>query len=96
MRGYVSIDRTLKALGDPTRREILRVLRHDGDLPAGEIAARFPLTQASISHHLNVLKEAKLVQAERRGRSIVYSLDTTVFHDAVEQVLRLLDAGGRT
>jgi len=91
----LSIDRTLKALGDPTRREILRALRNDGDLAAGEIAARFPLTHASVSHHLTVLKEAKLVQAERRGRSIVYSLDTTVFQEALEQVLRLLDGGGR-
>ncbi|NJD11599.1 MAG: winged helix-turn-helix transcriptional regulator [Gemmatimonadetes bacterium] len=90
------MDRTLRALGDPTRRAILRALRNEGDLPAGEIAARFPLTQASISHHLAVLKEAKLVQAERQGRSIVYSLDMTVFQETVEQVLRLLEAGGRT
>lgn len=91
----MSIDRTLRALGDPTRREILRALRSEGDLPAGEIAAKFPLTQASISHHLTVLKEAKLVQAERQGRSIVYSLNMTVFQETVEQVLRLLDSGGR-
>lgn len=90
----MSLDRTLRALGDPTRREILRALRTDGDLAAGDIAARFPLTQASVSHHLTVLKEARLVQAERRGRSIVYSLDTTVFQEALEQVLRLLDTGG--
>jgi DNA-binding transcriptional ArsR family regulator len=90
----LSLDRTLHALGDPTRREILRLLRHDGDLAAGDIAARFPLTQASVSHHLTVLKEARLVQAERRGRSIVYSLDTTVFQEALEQVMRLLDTGG--
>lgn len=89
------MDLTFRALGDSTRREILRMLRTDGDLPAGEIAARFPLTQASISHHLGVLKEAKLVQAERQGRSIVYSVDTTVFQDVVEQLLRLFDGGGR-
>jgi DNA-binding transcriptional ArsR family regulator len=53
------------------------------------------MTPASISHHLNVLREAKLVQSERQGRSIVYSADTTVFHDAVEQLLRLLDTGGK-
>jgi len=96
MRGQVTIDRTLRALGDPTRREILRALRLAGDLPAGEIAARFPLTQASVSHHLTVLKEAGLVQAERQGRSIVYSLNMTVFQETVEQVLRLLDAGGKS
>ena len=92
----MTIDRTLRALGDPTRREILRALRLAGDLPAGEIAARFPLTQASVSHHLTVLKEAGLVQAERQGRSIVYSLNMTVFQETVEQVLRLLDAGGKS
>jgi DNA-binding transcriptional ArsR family regulator len=91
----VSLDLTLRALGDPTRREILRALRTEGDLAAGEIAARFPMTPASISHHLNVLREAKLVQSERQGRSIVYSADTTVFQDAVEQLLRLLDTGGK-
>jgi len=96
MGRHLSIDRTLRALGDPTRRAILRALRTEGDLPAGEIAARFPLTQASISHHLTVLKEAKLVQAERQGRSIIYSLDMTVFQETVEQVMRLLDAGSGT
>ena len=90
----MTIDATLRALGDPTRREILRALRESGDLPAGEIAARFPITAASVSHHLGVLKEAGLVQSERQGRSIVYSLDTTVFHEALEQVLRLLGTGG--
>jgi len=91
----VSLDLMLRALGDPTRREILRALRVEGDLAAGEIAARFPMTQASVSHHLTVLREAGLVQSERQGRSIVYSADTTVFHDAVEQLLRLFDAGGK-
>lgn len=91
----MSLDLTLRALGDPTRREILRVLRDEGDLAAGDIAARFPITAASISHHLSVLKEAGLVQAERQGRSIVYTLETTVFHDAMEQLMRLLDVGGK-
>lgn len=91
----MSLDLTLRALGDPTRREILRALRDEGDLSAGDIAGRFPITAASISHHLNVLREAGLVQSERQGRSIVYALDTTVFHDAVEQLMRLLDVGGR-
>lgn len=90
----MSIDQTLRALGDPTRREILRVLRDEGDLAAGDIAGRFPMTAASVSHHLAVLKEAGLVQAERQGRSIVYTLETTVFQDTVEQLMRLLDVGG--
>ena len=56
------MDETMRALADPTRREILRALRA-GDLSAGDIAARFDMTAPSISHHLNVLKEAGLVQA---------------------------------
>ena len=64
------MDRTIRALADPTRREILRVLR-EADLTAGELGALFPITGASVSHHLSVLKEAELVLAERNGRKIV-------------------------
>lgn len=88
----MSIDDTIRALADPTRREILRLLKA-GDMSAGEIASRFPITGASVSHHLSVLKEAGLVQAERAGRSIMYSLDSTVFHDFVNQMLTLLNTG---
>ncbi|HUF50790.1 MAG TPA: autorepressor SdpR family transcription factor [Longimicrobiales bacterium] len=86
------LDQTIKALGDPTRREILRALR-GGDLTAGEISSRFPMTAASISHHLNVLKEAGLVQAEREGRTIVYSLNSTVFQEIVRQMMGMLEVG---
>ncbi|HEU0013580.1 MAG TPA: autorepressor SdpR family transcription factor [Longimicrobium sp.] len=82
------LDQTLRALGDPTRREILRVLRQ-GDLTAGDIASRFPMTAASVSHHLSVLKEAGLVNVERSGRNLVYSLETTVFQDALAQLMAL-------
>ncbi len=87
------MDRTLKALSDPTRREILRALR-EKDLTAGEIGVRFPITGASVSHHLSVLKEAGLVQAERNGRNIIYSLDTTVFHEVLEELMRTFGVGG--
>jgi len=89
----VGLDETIRALSDPTRREILRLLR-EGDLTAGEIGARFPITGASVSHHLNVLKDAGLVQAERSGRTIVYSLNSTVFQDLVRQLMGLLDVDG--
>jgi len=88
----LAFDTTIRALGDPTRREILRSLR-TGDLTAGEIASRFPITAASISHHLNVLRDAGLVQSERAGRTIVYSLESTVFQEFVNQVMTMLDAG---
>lgn len=89
----MGLDETIRALSDPTRREILRLLR-EGDLTAGEIGARFPITGASVSHHLNVLKDAGLVQAERSGRTIVYSLNSTVFQDLVRQLMGLLDVDG--
>jgi ArsR family transcriptional regulator len=87
------LDQTIRALGDPTRREILRALR-GGDLTAGEIAARFPMTAASVSHHLAVLKEAGLVMAERNGRNLIYSLETTVFQEFVQEMMNLLSPGG--
>lgn len=69
-----------KALADPSRRRILELLR-SGDLTAGELADHFDMTKPSISHHLNTLKAAGLVDAEREGQSIVYSLNTTVLQD---------------
>lgn len=82
------IDQTFKALADPTRRAILSLLR-DGDLPAGEIAAQFPVAWASVSHHLSVLKEAGLVLATRDGQFIRYSLNTTVVQDALQHLLEI-------
>ncbi|HKJ93109.1 MAG TPA: autorepressor SdpR family transcription factor [Longimicrobiales bacterium] len=87
------MDDTMRALADPTRREILRVLR-SGDLTAGEIADRFPITAASVSHHLGVLKESGLVRGERDGRNIVYSLNATVFQEFLEELMRFFDVGG--
>jgi ArsR family transcriptional regulator, arsenate/arsenite/antimonite-responsive transcriptional repressor len=86
------LDATLRALGDPTRREILRVLRA-GDLTAGDIASRFPMTAASVSHHLSVLKDAGLVRAERDGRNLIYSLETTVFQEFLQQMMDLFGKG---
>ena len=69
-----------KALAAPTRRRILE-LQRSADLPAGELADHFDMTKPSISHHLNTLKAAGLVDAEREGQSIVYSLNTSVLQD---------------
>lgn len=66
-----------KALADPTRRHILELLRTK-DLTAGEIAEHFDMTKPSLSHHLNTLKTAGLVDAERDGQNIIYSLNTSV------------------
>jgi DNA-binding transcriptional ArsR family regulator len=69
-----------KALADPTRREILRLLRH-GERTAGELAQRFDMSRPSMSHHFSVLKAADLIVARRQGQQIVYALNTTVVQD---------------
>ena len=79
----------MRALADPTRREILRALR-TGDLSAGDIAARFEMTAPSISHHLNVLKDAGLVSALRDGRHIIYSLNSTTLQDLMTELLEFV------
>ena len=72
-----------KALNDPTRREILEMLK-DGDLTAGEIADRFHISKPSISHHLDLLKQADLVTALKEGQFIYYSLNTTVMDEMLK------------
>ncbi len=67
-----------EAMSDKTRREILAMLK-EKDLSAGEIAERFDLTKATVSHHLSVLKGAGLVDTEKRAQTIIYSLNMTVF-----------------
>jgi DNA-binding transcriptional ArsR family regulator len=69
-----------KALNDATRREILRLLQ-EKDMTAGEIAGRFNISWPSISHHLDLLRQAQLVTAEKDGQYIYYSLNTTVIDD---------------
>lgn len=69
-----------KALSDPTRRKILELLR-DRDMTAGEIADQFNISKPSISHHLNILKNAELVLWEKEGQSVIYSLNTTVLQE---------------
>ena len=83
-----------KALADPTRRAILKTLL-DGSLTAGEIAAQFPITRASLSHHFNVLKAADLVRTERRGQHIVYSLNMTVLQETMTMLMDLFSPAGR-
>jgi DNA-binding transcriptional ArsR family regulator len=75
-----------KALGDPTRRAILDRLR-EGDLNAGEIASAFEIGKASISHHLNLLKQAGLVKSRRQGQQQIYTLHTTVFQEALQWLM---------
>lgn len=82
-------DTAFRALADPTRREIIRLLRA-GPRTSGEIAERFDTTWATISRHLGILKDARLILAERDGQFIRYELNLTVFQDAVDQLLDLV------
>lgn len=83
----MAFQKTFKALSDPTRREILRLLR-DGPLSAGEIAAHFPVSAATISHHLSILHEAELVLVEKQGKFLYYELNLSV----VDEILGWLTA----
>lgn len=82
-----------KALADPTRRHILELLRTK-DLTAGEIAEHFDMTKPSLSHHLNTLKTAGLVEAERDGQNIIYSLNTSVLQDLMSWFYTFSDRSG--
>lgn len=80
---------TFQALSDGTRRQILRYLR-EKDMTAGEIAAKFAISKPSISHHLNILKQADLISDRRSGQNIVYSLNTSVIEQILEWFLDFL------
>lgn len=82
-----------KALGDPTRRKILELLR-EKPLTAGEIADKFQISKPSISHHLTILKNSHLVIDERQGQNIIYSLDMTVFQEVMSWFLDFTSVGG--
>ena len=86
--------RSPQSPSDPTRREILRLLRKR-DLAAGEIADRFPLARSTLSSHFNVLKEAGLIVCERQGTSLVYSRNESVFEEALAALLELLSGEKR-
>ncbi len=76
----MSFQTTFKALSDPTRREILSLLKN-GAMTAGEISARFEMTGASVSHHLAVLRDSGLITDDRRGKFIYYELNMTVLDE---------------
>lgn len=84
-----------QALSDPTRREILRLLRHRG-MSAGEIAEQFRLARSTLSGHFNILKNAGLIVPEKNGTTIVYSLNVSVVEQTLAAVLDLLDVGQPT
>ncbi|HLN98292.1 MAG TPA: autorepressor SdpR family transcription factor [Pyrinomonadaceae bacterium] len=88
------MDIVFKALSDPTRREILRLLSQ-GEKTAGELASKFDMTKPSMSHHFAVLKDAELISSRRNGQQIWYSLNTTVAQDAIAWVMDLVERAPR-
>jgi DNA-binding transcriptional ArsR family regulator len=67
---------------------------NERDMTAGEIGARFDISAPSVSHHLSVLKQAELVRSERNGQTIVYSLNSTVVQEFLQQLLQFFNVGG--
>ncbi|HET7036029.1 MAG TPA: autorepressor SdpR family transcription factor [Thermomicrobiaceae bacterium] len=88
------MDAVFRALSDPKRRAILRLLR-ERDFSAGELAERFAVARSTLSGHLSVLREAGLVVTERQGTTIVYSLNLAVYEELLAAVLELLGVGAR-
>jgi len=80
------ISLAFKALSDPTRREILKRLKKK-DLTPGELSLNFNMSKPSLSHHLSLLKQANLIDSDKRGQQIFYSLNTTVFYDVMNNFL---------
>ena len=89
------MDKAFKAIGDPTRREILGLLA-GGERTAGDLAERFDMTKPTMSHHFAVLKEADLINFRREGTTIYYSLNTTVAQDIYRWFLNVFENDGET
>ncbi len=80
---YLGFQKSFKALSDPTRREILALLRN-GPMAAGEISAKFETSGATVSHHLTILKDAGLVLDDKQGKYVYYELNMSV----VDEILK--------
>ena len=83
------IDLLFKTLSDPNRRRILQLLK-EKDMTVSEMLVHFDITQASLSHHLSILKRENLVTDHRRGQFICYSLNQSVFEEGINLILNML------
>jgi len=91
----MSDNKTFRALADPTRREILDLLRQ-GEITAGALAEKFDMTKPAMSHHFGVLKDAELITSRREGQQIWYGLNTTVVQDLMTWAMRLAGDGRKS
>ena len=85
------MDLVFKALADPTRRKILKILA-SGERTAGQICEQFAISAPSMSHHFSILKQADLIIARRDGQQIFYAINTTVFQDVTAALFDLFGA----
>lgn len=83
----MTLNQTMQALADPNRRKILELLKKE-DLSVSQIAKSFEITLPSLSHHLNILKQAGLVTSMRRGQEQIYSLNLSVFEEAAKSLIK--------
>jgi len=86
------MDKLFKALNDATRRSILERLR-EKDMSAGDIADCFTVSKPTISHHLDLLKQANLILAEKRGQFVIYSLNTSVLEECFAWLITITKKG---
>lgn len=86
----MTANKPFRALADPTRRQILALLRH-GEITAGALAEKFDMTKPAMSHHFKVLKDADLITSRRDGQQIWYGLNTTVVQDLMAWAMQLLN-----
>ena len=87
----MSFGDTFKALSDPTRREILSLLKQ-GSMTAGQIGEHFDTRGAAVSHHLTILRQAGLIEDRKSGKYIYYELNTTVFQEVLSWIQTLMEA----
>lgn len=87
------LNQVFKAIADPTRREILQLLRHE-EMNAGDVAARFDMSKPTMSHHFAVLKAAGLITSRREGQTIWYALDTTLLEDVLAWSMHMARGAG--
>jgi DNA-binding transcriptional ArsR family regulator len=86
------VNDAFRALADPTRREVLRLLRRR-PMSAGAIAEKFDLSKSTLSAHFNVLRNAGLVESERDGQTIIYSLNLSVFEETLAAMMAVFGVG---
>ena len=83
----MTLNKTLQALSDPTRRQVLEMLKKR-DMNVGEIAKSFSITLPSLSHHLSILKQTNLVTSQRKGQEMIYSLNLSVFEGVAKTLIK--------